>query len=53
MAKKGSKGAGGRGPAKEIRQGDAKVGQTSAGKPRKSIKGKPSAALKVPGAIKG
>jgi hypothetical protein len=53
MASSKSKGAGGRGPAKEIKQGDGGVGKTSAGKPRKPIKGKPSAALKVPGVVKG
>jgi hypothetical protein len=52
MAKKTPK-AGTRGPAKEINQGDAKVGKTSAGKPRKVLKGSTKAAEKVPGAIKG
>lgn len=42
-----------RGPAKEIKQGDGGVGKTEAGKPRPPIKGKPAAAAKVPGAIKG
>lgn len=45
---------GARGPAREIKQGDAKVGRTSAGKPRKAIKGEGArGALKVPGAVKG
>lgn len=42
-----------RGPAKEIHSGDAGVGKTIAGKPRKVIKGKPSSAAKVPGAVRG
>lgn len=54
MAKSKSSGAGGRGPAKEIKQGDAKVGKTSAGKPRGVVKGGGAkAAQKVPGAVKG
>lgn len=44
---------GGRGAAKEIKQGDAKVGKTSAGKPRKVLKGSVKAASKVPGAVTG
>lgn len=42
-----------RGPAREIRQGDAGVSKTSAGKKRGPIKGSVAQASKVPGAVKG
>lgn len=51
--KSNATGKGKRGPAKEIKQGSGGVEKTSAGKSRKPIKGKPSSALKVPGAVKG
>lgn len=44
---------GGRGPAKEIKQGDGGVGKTSAGKARPGTKGSTKAAAKVPGAVVG
>ena len=53
MTAKKSGGKGQRGPAKEIKQGDGGVSNTSAGKVRKGTKGSVKAASKVPGAVKG
>lgn len=52
-ASKKSSGAGKRGPAREITQGDAKVGKTSAGKPRGVVKGSNKGLTKIPGVVNG
>lgn len=49
----GAKGYGKRGPAREIQSGDAKVGKTQAGKPRKARKGTQKNLGKIPGVVRG